>query len=350
MRSHDWSEIERCSGLARADLEGVGRTYAQAKAVIANYGMGLTQHRHGTQNVQMLCNLLLMRGNIGTPGAGISPIRGHSNVQGQRTVGITEKPELAPLDKFAEFYGFEPPREEGARHGRGLRGHSRRLGARPSSALGGNFVRAVPETELDGGGLDEAAPVRPDRDEAEPQPSPARRGDLSPALPRPHRGGRAGERQAARLDGGFHRLHPRLDRLAPAGEPRASVGAEDRRRTRQGDRSRPIHRALGRLGRRLFQGARCDRARLSAIFQGLQPALPAARRLPPRSAGLPPRVGDRDEEGELLHPHRLRREPRHRGGRQDDPDADDGALQRPVQHHDLRLRRPPARHFRLARA
>ena len=61
----------------------------------------------------MLVNLLLLRGNIGKPGAGICPVRGHSNVQGQRTVGITEKPELVPLDKLKELYGFEPPRWKG---------------------------------------------------------------------------------------------------------------------------------------------------------------------------------------------------------------------------------------------
>jgi molybdopterin-dependent oxidoreductase alpha subunit len=147
VRSHEWSEIERCSGLTRTDLEGVGRTYAQAKAVIANYGMGLTQHRHGTQNVQMLCNLLLMRGNIGRPGAGISPIRGHSNVQGQRTVGITEKPDLAPLDKFAEFYGFEPPRKKGLDTVEACEGILDGS-VKAFLALGGNFVRAIPETEL----------------------------------------------------------------------------------------------------------------------------------------------------------------------------------------------------------
>ncbi|KQT61762.1 MULTISPECIES: FdhF/YdeP family oxidoreductase [unclassified Aureimonas] len=147
VRAHDWSEIERCSGLSRIDLEGVGRTYARAKAVIANYGMGLTQHRHGTQNVQMLCNLLLMRGNIGRPGAGISPIRGHSNVQGQRTVGITEKPELAPLDTFAEFYGFEPPREKGLDTVEACEGILDGS-VKAFLALGGNFVRAIPETDL----------------------------------------------------------------------------------------------------------------------------------------------------------------------------------------------------------
>lgn len=147
VRAADWAEIERCSGLARADLEEVGRVYARSDAVMAHYGMGLTQHRHGVQNVQMLVNLLLMRGNIGKPGAGISPIRGHSNVQGQRTVGITEKPELAPLDKFAAFYGFEPPREKGKATVEACEGILDGS-VKAFIGLGGNFSRAVPETEL----------------------------------------------------------------------------------------------------------------------------------------------------------------------------------------------------------
>ena len=147
VRGTSWDEIERCSGLLRADLEAVGLTYSRAKAVIANYGMGLTQHRHGTENVQMLCSLLLMRGNIGKLGAGISPIRGHSNVQGQRTVGITEKPELAPLDKFAEFYRFEPPRGKGLDTVGSCRGIIDGT-VRGFVALGGNFSRAAPETGL----------------------------------------------------------------------------------------------------------------------------------------------------------------------------------------------------------
>src|ERR1700760_2937325 len=88
-------------------------TYAKAKAVILVYGMGLTQHHAGVQNVHMVCNLLLLRGNIGKEGAGVGAIRGHSNVQGQRTVGISEKPELVPLDALAQQYGFEPPRWTG---------------------------------------------------------------------------------------------------------------------------------------------------------------------------------------------------------------------------------------------
>jgi anaerobic selenocysteine-containing dehydrogenase len=93
-----WETIEKSSGLPRADIEKCGNIYAKAKSVIINYGMGITQHRHGTGNVQQIANLLMLRGNIGRPGAGISPLRGHSNVQGDRTVGITELPNAALLD------------------------------------------------------------------------------------------------------------------------------------------------------------------------------------------------------------------------------------------------------------
>ena len=113
LRTKNWDELERRSGLHRTALEGTAAQYAHAKAAIAVYGMGLTQHRAGVETVQMLVNLLLLRGNIGKEGAGISPIRGHSNVQGQRTVGITEKPALVPMDILKTQYGFEPPAEEG---------------------------------------------------------------------------------------------------------------------------------------------------------------------------------------------------------------------------------------------
>jgi formate dehydrogenase major subunit len=147
LRSVSWREIESESGLSRAALETAAREYAVARRVIGVYGMGLTQHRRGVESVQMLCNLLLLRGNIGRPGAGICPVRGHSNVQGQRTVGITEKPELAPLDQLAKQYGFEPPREKGLNT---VEACEAILAGKISAfvGLGGNFVRAVPETAL----------------------------------------------------------------------------------------------------------------------------------------------------------------------------------------------------------
>ncbi len=146
LRGQDWEAIERRSGIARAELEHCAEVYAEKERVIANYGMGLTQHREGVENVHMLVNLLLMRGNIGKPGAGISPIRGHSNVQGQRTVGISEKPKLVPLDTLAEFYSFEPPREKGrdtVETCEGIIDGS----VKGFVGLGGNFSRAVPDTE-----------------------------------------------------------------------------------------------------------------------------------------------------------------------------------------------------------
>jgi molybdopterin-dependent oxidoreductase alpha subunit len=145
-RETEWAEIEAESGLARAALEGVARCYGKAKAVMGVYGMGLTQHRRGVENVQMLVNLLLLRGNIGKQGSGICPVRGHSNVQGQRTIGITEKPELVPLDKLAEQYNFAPPRETGVNTVEACKAV---LDGRVRAflSLGGNFLRAVPETE-----------------------------------------------------------------------------------------------------------------------------------------------------------------------------------------------------------
>ncbi len=145
-RSASWPEIEAETSLSRADIETAAETYAKAKAVILVYGMGLTQHRFGVQNVHMACNLLLLRGNIGKPGAGPCPVRGHSNVQGQRTVGITEKPELAPLDKLAEQFGFEPPRDKGRNTVEACEGILSGE-VRGFVSLGGNFVRAIPDTD-----------------------------------------------------------------------------------------------------------------------------------------------------------------------------------------------------------
>jgi molybdopterin-dependent oxidoreductase alpha subunit len=145
IRALDWDAIETESGLSRAALEDAARVYARSKAVMAIYGMGLTQHVKGVENVRMLVNFLLLRGNIGKPGAGPTPVRGHSNVQGQRTVGITEKTELAPVDRLRELYGFEPPREKGLDTVETCRGVIDGS-VRAVIGLGGNFLRAVPET------------------------------------------------------------------------------------------------------------------------------------------------------------------------------------------------------------
>jgi molybdopterin-dependent oxidoreductase alpha subunit len=143
-RATTWDEIERHAGLPKADITHAAATYAQSTAAIGVYGMGLTQHRLGVQNVRLITNLLMLKGNIGRPGAGVCPVRGHSNVQGQRTVGVTEKPELAPLDLLKQLYDFEPPRERGLNTVETCEG----VMAGTVTAfigLGGNFLRAIPD-------------------------------------------------------------------------------------------------------------------------------------------------------------------------------------------------------------
>ena len=147
VRSTSWDEIERQSGLTRAAIEAAGAVYVKAERVIAIYGMGLTQHVHGFENVALVVNMMLLKGNIGRDGTGISPVRGHSNVQGQRTVGISEKPELVPLDKYAAQFGFEPPRDKGMNTVEACEGIiSGKVNA--FFGLGGNFVRAIPDREI----------------------------------------------------------------------------------------------------------------------------------------------------------------------------------------------------------
>ena len=146
VRAYAWADLERRSGLTRGAMEGAAKVYAGCQRVIAIYGMGLTQHRHGVTNIQMLVNLLLMRGNLGKEGAGICPVRGHSNVQGQRTVGITEKVAQVPVDKLRQQFAFEVPEKDGVSTVDACEGIiAGRIKAFLS--LGGNFVRAAPDTD-----------------------------------------------------------------------------------------------------------------------------------------------------------------------------------------------------------
>ena len=145
LRDTPWPKIERQSGLSRSQLEEAARVYFEANRVIVCYGMGITQHVRGTQNVQQLVNLLLLRGNIGRPGAGICPVRGHSNVQGDRTVGITERPTSEFLDQLQRVFGFQPPRDHGHDVVHALEAIVAGR-AKAFIALGGNFVAAAPDT------------------------------------------------------------------------------------------------------------------------------------------------------------------------------------------------------------
>ncbi|MGN6457452.1 MAG: FdhF/YdeP family oxidoreductase [Achromobacter mucicolens] len=141
-----WADIEQASGLRQRDLEQVADAYARSNATIVTYGMGITQHEKGTSNVQQIAALLLMRGNFGKPGAGICPLRGHSNVQGNRTVGITEKIDHTMFDHVEQTFGFRPPE----RHGHDAVEAMKAMAAGRAKALiclGGNFAIALPDTD-----------------------------------------------------------------------------------------------------------------------------------------------------------------------------------------------------------
>src|SRR5690606_34394638 len=129
-----------------------GELYLQSERVIACWGMGITQHRHSVATIHMIANLMLLRGNIGRPGAGLCPVRGHSNVQGDRTMMIWEKPPAAFLDRLQAVFGFEPPRAEGydtiAAIEAMIDGR-----AKVFFAMGGNFAVATPDTAATGRGL-----------------------------------------------------------------------------------------------------------------------------------------------------------------------------------------------------
>jgi molybdopterin-dependent oxidoreductase alpha subunit len=145
LREAPWPDLERESGLARSQLEHAAQVYLDSEATIVCWGMGITQHHRSVATIQMLGNLLLLRGNVGKPGAGPCPVRGHSNVQGDRTMGIYEKPSTAFLDKLEAEFGFAPPRAHGfdtldaiaaMRDGHG----------KVFFALGGNFAAATPDS------------------------------------------------------------------------------------------------------------------------------------------------------------------------------------------------------------
>ena len=140
-----WGDIEAQSGLPRAQIEQAARVYCESPATIFCWGMGITQHVRSVATIQMLVNLLLLRGNIGRPGAGPCPVRGHSNVQGDRTMGIYEKPTQAFLDRLRDAVGFEPPREPGHDVVESIAAMERGE-IDVFFALGGNFAMATPDT------------------------------------------------------------------------------------------------------------------------------------------------------------------------------------------------------------
>ncbi|MFG1852359.1 FdhF/YdeP family oxidoreductase [Actinomadura geliboluensis] len=143
----DWDDVLEATGLTRGEIAATLGDVLAAKKIIVCWAMGLTQHRNSVPTIREIVNFLLLRGNIGRPGAGVCPVRGHSNVQGDRTMGIWEKPKPAFLDALAAEFGFEPPREHGLDTVDAIRA-MRDGRARLFLGMGGNFVRATPDSAV----------------------------------------------------------------------------------------------------------------------------------------------------------------------------------------------------------
>jgi molybdopterin-dependent oxidoreductase alpha subunit len=146
-RAADWDATLAATGLGRDEIEQALRMVLDSRRTIVCWAMGLTQHKHSVATIREVVNFLLLRGNIGRRGAGVCPVRGHSNVQGDRTMGIFERPAPAFLDALEKEFGFAPPRHHGLDVVRSI--EALRDGkAKVFFAMGGNFVAASPDTEV----------------------------------------------------------------------------------------------------------------------------------------------------------------------------------------------------------
>ncbi len=147
LRKAHWGEIIEQCGVAKTRIEDAARIFVQSERTIFCWAMGLTQHRNAVANIQEIVNLMLLRGQIGKPGAGLCPVRGHSNVQGDRTMGIWERPPSAFLDRLGAEFDFEPPRKHGYDTVNAIQAMHAGA-AKIFFALGGNFLSATPDTEF----------------------------------------------------------------------------------------------------------------------------------------------------------------------------------------------------------
>ena len=152
LQNVDWNDIVEGSGISEHDIREVAQIIAGSKAMICCWAMGLTQHQNAVSNIQEIINLLLLGGHFGRPGAGACPVRGHSNVQGDRTMGIWERPSHAFLHRLGTEFRFTPPHAHGYSTVEAIEAmHAGKV--KFFFALGGNFLSAAPDTAYTAHGL-----------------------------------------------------------------------------------------------------------------------------------------------------------------------------------------------------
>ncbi|MFI9252331.1 FdhF/YdeP family oxidoreductase [Streptomyces sp. NPDC053069] len=216
-RAADWDETLKATGLTREEIEqALGMALASQRTIVC-WAMGLTQHKHAVPTIREVVNFLLLRGNIGRPGAGVCPVRGHSNVQGDRTMGIFERPAPAFLDALEKEFGFAPPREHGFDVVRAIRA-LRDGEAKVFFAMGGNFVSASPDTEVTEAAMRRARlTVHVSTKLNRSHVVTGARALILPALGRTERDLQASGEQFVTVEDSMGMVHASRGRLAPAG-------------------------------------------------------------------------------------------------------------------------------------
>ena len=211
-----WAEIVTATGLSEDQIRATGERLLASKATVVCWAMGLTQHKHSVATLRDVVNVLLLQGNIGKPGAGVCPVRGHSNVQGDRTMGIFERMPAEFHDALDAEFSFASPRAHGFDTVAAI--EAMRDGkAGVFLGMGGNFVRATPDSAVTEKALNKLVADGADLHEAEQVAPGHGPSGTDPAHPGPHRTRHPGRRRPARHRGGLHERRPRLARAAGPG-------------------------------------------------------------------------------------------------------------------------------------
>jgi molybdopterin-dependent oxidoreductase alpha subunit len=217
-RTATWDETLEATGLTREAIGSALEMILASRSIIVCWAMGLTQHKNSVPAIQEIVNFLLLRGNIGRPGAGVCPVRGHSNVQGDRTMGIVERPTPQLLDALEREFGFTPPRE----HGLDVVDTIRALRddrVKVFFAVGGNFVSATPDSDLTEAALSRARlTVQVSTKLNRSHCVTGRRALILPTLGRTERDrSPEGDEQFVTVEDSMGMVHASRGRLAPAG-------------------------------------------------------------------------------------------------------------------------------------
>jgi molybdopterin-dependent oxidoreductase alpha subunit len=218
VRSLDPAEVERATGLTWAEIEAFAEEVRTARSVIVCWAMGITQHRDAVATIREFVNLLLLQGNIGRRGAGLCPVRGHSNVQGDRTMGISERMPDAWLDRLGAEFGFQPPRAHGYDTVDAIRA-MRDGRVRVFMGMGGNFVRATPDSDVTEAALRRTAlTVQVSTKLNRSHTVTGRRALILPTLGRTERDRTGGREQVVSVEDSMSAVHASRGRLRPASE------------------------------------------------------------------------------------------------------------------------------------